>query len=346
MLRPLGRHIGDYVDLHTDPRTYQHKPAAMPSPERCVERFDADLAAWERDGVGYGPVVLRDSGRTVGWAGLRVELTGAEPHLNLYFRLAAEAIGHGHGREIARGLAAWATEHRADLPLEAVVAPVNEASLRTSRSAGLVEVRREVHPLFPDDEPDVILRAPTVRVVRDVEGLDALEESALDVWTRVNDAGGAVGFLPGAPRAEVAEYYRWHGDRVLTGEAVMVALVDPLDATRVWAFGYWHVTPRPIFAHVADLRRLMVDPARQSANVGRLAMAAMVGVARRDLRGVELLQLDYRSGLGLGTFYASLGWTEVGRIPRSLRVGPGDDRDDVIMVRRLDGGPLAPDGRL
>ncbi len=95
------------------------------------------------------------------------------------------------------------------------------------------------------------------------------------------------------------------------------------------------------YDHVAGLKRLMVDPAAQGRNLGRLLLAGMLGVARRDLPRVELLRLDYRDGLGLGEFYARSGWSEVGRVPRGLRLSGTDYRDDVAMARRVDGAPLS-----
>lgn len=50
--RPRADDLDDYVRLHTDPRTYAHSPSSMPSPERCRERLEADLADWERDEPG------------------------------------------------------------------------------------------------------------------------------------------------------------------------------------------------------------------------------------------------------------------------------------------------------
>jgi hypothetical protein len=38
------------------------------------------------------------------------------------------------------------------------------------------------------------------------------------------------------------------------------------------------------------------------------------------------------------------GYTEVGRVPGAIRVAPGDDRDDVLMARQLDGSPLRAHG--
>jgi hypothetical protein len=50
---------------------------------------------------------------------------------------------------------------------------------------------------------------------------------------------------------------------------------------------------------------------------------------------VEFLHLTYRDGMGLGDFYAALGYREVGRIPGAIRGAPGDDGDEVLMVRPL-----------
>jgi hypothetical protein len=52
-----------------------------------------------------------------------------------------------------------------------------------------------------------------------------------------------------------------------------------------------------------------------------------------------------RSGLGTTRFYELCGYVEVGRVPELVRVAPGDDRDSVLMARRLDGGAMVPDGR-
>jgi hypothetical protein len=72
-------------------------------------------------------------------------------------------------------------------------------------------------------------------------------------------------------------------------------------------------------------------------------MAAMHRVAREQ--DVEVTVLDVRSGLGTTRFYEGSGYVEVGRVPGVIRVGPADDRDSVLMARRLDGRPMVADGR-
>jgi hypothetical protein len=54
-------------------------------------------------------------------------------------------------------------------------------------------------------------------------------------------------------------------------------------------------------------------------------------IARDDM-GLEQLHLAARAGMGLEEFYGRLGWREVGRWPGALRLGPGDDRDEVLML--------------
>jgi hypothetical protein len=56
--------------------------------------------------------------------------------------------------------------------------------------------------------------------------------------------------------------------------------------------------------------------------------------AARSL-GLEALQLTCRGGTGVDGFYAKLGYREVGRVPRSIRVEAGDDRDEIYMMKWL-----------
>jgi hypothetical protein len=48
--------------------------------------------------------------------------------------------------------------------------------------------------------------------------------------------------------------------------------------------------------------------------------------------GLEQLRLAVRGGTGLEHFYARLGWTVIGRWPGALRLAPGDDRDEILML--------------
>jgi GNAT superfamily N-acetyltransferase len=80
--------------------------------------------------------------------------------------------------------------------------------------------------------------------------------------------------------------------------------------------------------HWRTVYRVQVDPTRQGAGLGRSLMAAAARYAQDSL-GLEALTLMTRSGTGAERFYKRCGYREVGRIPGAMRVGPGDDRDEV-----------------
>jgi GNAT superfamily N-acetyltransferase len=218
---------------------------------------------------------------------------------------------------------------------------VNGASAATALASGLVQTGTRLNRDDPPgSEPMLYLEAPVVAAVEPLDvdfGVD-LTDALVDLWTRVNDAGGSVGFLPGAPRAAVAAALDRHLADVQAGTSLLCTLRDPDGTLR--GLGFWEHSRGFPYEHLAGLKRLMVDPASQGRNLGRVLLGGMVGIARRSLPAVELLRLEYRDGLGLGEFYASAGWTEVGRVPSGLRLSDTDYRDDVTMARRLDGAPL------
>jgi GNAT superfamily N-acetyltransferase len=154
-----------------------------------------------------------------------------------------------------------------------------------------------------------------------------LEERLVSVWTDVSNAGGAVGFVPPITAEDVWPVARAHFDRISTGRTRLLAAVDHsglLVGTAFFAFNA-HRLKR----HWCTLRTVMIHPDLQGRGHGTDLLRA----AERHARAMDLeaLKVTVRSGLGLERFYGSVGYKEVGRVPAAIRVGPGDDRDDVIM---------------
>lgn len=299
-----------------------------PSDEAAGEQFAKVLAHWDREGYGYH--VVEADGRVVGCGGLKRNEDPEE--LNLYYRLDAAATGHGFAREAARAWVAWGIEWLPEVPIVAAAAAHNAASLATARTAGLTECESR---RLPGDPPEfgesVIARAPRVEVVRQ-EGFDPeLREAVLDLWCATNDAGGAVGFLPGAARADVARALAKHEAQLRDGETTAVLLRAP--SSQLVGLGFWTRPDNPLLHHRRHAYRVMTDPDRRGRNLGRLLMAGMHRVARED--GVEIGELGVRGGYGTEEFYGRLGWWECGRVPGGIRVAPGDDRDDIAMMRRF-----------
>ncbi len=324
-----------WIRLHRDPRTYAHAPHAMaPTDEAAGEQFDKVVRHWREHGFGYH--LVEQDGSVVGCGGLKVN-PATEDHvteLNLYYRLAFESHGQGLAREAARAWVAWGIEWLPAQPVVAAVSEGNPRSIATARSSGLEESGRR---LLPGDPPEfgaaVILTAPSVEVVRG-EAFDApTREAVLNLWCATNDAGGAVGFLPGAPRERVAEALAAHERGMTAGDVTAVLLRSAADRAVV-GLGFWQRPTNPLLHHRRTAYRVMTDPGRRGRNLGRLLMGAMHRVARAD--GAELGELGVRGGYGTEDFYAALGWRELARLPGGIRVAPGDDRDDISMWRRFD----------
>ena len=329
-----------WVDLHRDPALDEHATWAMPeSDDAASAGFDDCLGRWADLGFDYG-VAEETSTRTgVGVGGLRHRRLGdGEEVLNLYYRFARPVHGRGLGKEAARAWTAHALEWLPDLPVVATARGVDDRSVRSAVAAGL-EPAGSLAGAPADGPPATVLRAPRAE---SPEWLDeGTRESVLDLWCAVNDSGGAVGFLPGAPRHEVASVLATHEEGMADGTTTAVLLRGP--DSRVVGLGFWVADRNPLLSHARTAYRVMTHPGLRGRNLGRLLMAAMHRVARQQ--GVEVAVLDVRSGLGTTRFYEIAGYVEVGRVPGVIRVAPGDDRDSVLMARRLDGRPMVADGR-
>jgi GNAT superfamily N-acetyltransferase len=152
-------------------------------------------------------------------------------------------------------------------------------------------------------------------------------------WTRVSNAGGAVGF-PFLPVDE-SEVRR-----------AVITMVDSLDDQRrllVASIGGilagWLLLEQntsPLTRHWARVMRVQTDLPYRGRRVGRALMTEVERAARDDL-ALEQLHIELRGGLGLEVFYGRLGWDIVGRWPAGLRLSDGDDRDEILMVRQFTG---------
>lgn len=177
-------------------------------------------------------------------------------------------------------------------------------------------------PGRPGDDGDV--STARVRDVREVD--DPLRTALLDCWTDVVNSGGAVGFVAPVTREDVAPWLDATLVAVRRGrDALCVLEVDDEPA----GFAVLVADDSPLKRHWCTVRRVQVHPSRQGGGLGRTLMQGVHEVARA--RGWEFLQLSVRGGTGTEAFYARLGYTQVGRFPGALRLGPGDDRDELWM---------------
>jgi GNAT superfamily N-acetyltransferase len=170
--------------------------------------------------------------------------------------------------------------------------------------------------------------AAEVHAVASVD--EALRRELLTCWTDVTNAGGAVGFVPPVTEDDIVPALDETVRRVGEGRALLALLtVDGATA----GFAVLARAAGPLRRHWATVYRVQVHPSRQGAGLGRVLMAGVHAIGREQ--GLEFLQLGARAGTGADGFYRRLGYAEVGRLPGAVRVAPGDDRDEILLVCRL-----------
>ncbi|WP_460068427.1 N-acetyltransferase family protein [Streptomyces sp. YKOK-I1] len=160
----------------------------------------------------------------------------------------------------------------------------------------------------------------------------ALRDGVLDLWTDVSNAGGAVGFVPPVGREEVRPELVKH--LVAMAEGRHRLLIGRDGTGEVAATAFFAFNTHRLMTHWVWLYTVMVHPRHQGRGHGRDLLAAAAGVAR-GFEGIDAIRLTCRGGLGLERFYGSCGYKEVGRVPGAIRVGPGDDRDDITLLLPL-----------
>ncbi len=158
----------------------------------------------------------------------------------------------------------------------------------------------------------------------------ALSAALLDMWVAVIDAGGAVGFTVPADRDAVARTLRAQLERVCAERDALGVLRH---GQRPVGMGFLVEGGSPMRRHWRTVLRVMVSPELQGVGAGRLLLEGLHDMARG--LGLEQLLLSVRGGTGTEGFYARLGYTEIGRHPGSIRLAPGDDRDEIVMLRTL-----------
>jgi GNAT superfamily N-acetyltransferase len=158
-----------------------------------------------------------------------------------------------------------------------------------------------------------------------------LRRRIVALWVEVTNAGGAVGFVAPTDAAEVQPV----ADAAFAGVAAgLDRLLIGVDGERLEALLFLTDNRFKLKDHWRVLKRVMVRPGNQGRGHGRALMLAAADAGRK--MGLAAFQVTVRGGAGIERFYQSLGYREVGRVPRALRVAPGDDRDEILMWLDLD----------
>ncbi|WP_371791328.1 GNAT family N-acetyltransferase [Streptomyces sp. NBC_01471] len=157
-------------------------------------------------------------------------------------------------------------------------------------------------------------------------------QALIDCWIEVSNAGGAAGFpFPPIDERDAAPAL----DAILESLAPQTCrLVMALDGDELLGWLNIRRSTSAVVTHWATLHHVQTRTRRHGQGIGSALMKEAHTIARDEM-DLEQLHLAARAGVGLETFYGRLGWKEVGRWPGALRLGPGDDRDEVLMLLDL-----------
>ncbi|MCI2423572.1 GNAT family N-acetyltransferase [Saccharopolyspora sp. K220] len=161
---------------------------------------------------------------------------------------------------------------------------------------------------------------------------DDFRRALTDCWVAVTNAGGAAGFP--FPPVSVREVRPAVDNLVAELHPDQCRLLTAQDARGLLGWLVLRRNPNPLIAHWASVHHVQSHPNYRGEGVGTSLMAMACQVAKEEL-GLEHLHLAVRGGMDLESFYARLGWQEVGRWPKALRLAPNDDRDEVLMHLQL-----------
>lgn len=179
------------------------------------------------------------------------------------------------------------------------------------------------------------MSAPRIDVSFPVDDSDGLRADVHRVIAAVTAAGGAVGWLAEATRAETDAWLAPVLAQVASSDAAL-CLVS-VDA-RVAAMGAWWRQGRGPMRQVGEITKVMAHPDARGLRLGHAVMDGLVTSAQAA--GLELLTLGCRGNNHLAlALYAEHGFVEWGRLPNAVGVG-AQRWDDVRMCREL----ARPDG--
>jgi ribosomal protein S18 acetylase RimI-like enzyme len=164
----------------------------------------------------------------------------------------------------------------------------------------------------------------TIRVVKSLD--DGLVEQLGALLGEVVNQGASVGFL--APLSPDAARAYW---RTVPGPEVILLVAE--QEGRVVGTVQLRGATQPNARHRGEVCKLMVHPSAQRRGIAKQLMERLEREALAEQR--TLLILDTRSGDVSSDLYRSLGYVEVGKIPRYAKSSSGQLDATVLFYKEL-----------
>jgi len=176
----LDRDRAPFAALNADARVMEHFPNALTREESdgLVDRIGQH---WAEDGVGLWAVERRDDGAFLGFTGLAPPRFEAAftPCVEVGWRLAAEAWGHGYATEAARAALAFGFEVRGLSEILSWTVPANLPSRAVMERIGMTH-----DPADDFDHPNIAVGSPLRRHV--------LYRLSREEWLAARELDGAI----------------------------------------------------------------------------------------------------------------------------------------------------------
>ena len=173
----LERDRAPFAALNADARVMEHFPSAL-TREESDELVDRIGQRWAEDGLGLWAVERRDDGAFLGFTGLAPPRFEAvfTPCVEVGWRLAAEAWGHGYATEAARAALAFGFEVRGLDEILSWTVPANLRSRAVMERIGMTH-----DPADDFDHPNIAVGSPLRRHV--------LYRLSRERWLATREAG-------------------------------------------------------------------------------------------------------------------------------------------------------------
>ena len=145
-----------FAELNADPEVMEFFPAPL-SKGQSDELVGRIEAGFERDGFGLWALEVRESGAFIGFTGLAVPAFEAHftPAVEVGWRLARDAWGHGYATEAGRAAIAFGFEEGNLAEVVSFDSVVNAASRAVMERLGMSRDPAEDfdHPALPPGDP-------------------------------------------------------------------------------------------------------------------------------------------------------------------------------------------------
>ena len=142
--------------------------------------------------------------------------------------------------------------------------------------------------------------------------------------------GASVGFMDWNTAADYERFWRDVAASVASGQVILLAARNE---NGIVGTAQLHLIGKPNQPHRAEIAKVLVHSRARRRGIGEALMAAAEAAARQA--GRDLLVLDTDEASGARQFYARLGWTAVGTIPRYALMPDGTDCGSTFFYKSL-----------